>query len=155
MCDGVDIFNPLEGREDQMIEAFVKFYGEEYRPRIEQKFKDTTFIFVPKMCDIRNDTYAFADMYYIEKQEQTFKKLDKEFGIDLSNFNYKRYMPSDVALCRQALLKGEELNGHQTAIMNYFSEAFGICNPANPAKYSTAAVKGIFCVSMTNRMISP
>ncbi len=42
----VDIFNPLDGKLDQCIEYFVKFYGEKYRERITNRLKNTTYLFL-------------------------------------------------------------------------------------------------------------
>ena len=43
IVEGTNIFNPIEGKLDKVIEYFVKFYGEKYRQRIEERLKSTTF----------------------------------------------------------------------------------------------------------------
>lgn len=54
--DGIDILNPIEGKMDKIIDAFVKFYGEEYRPRIEEKLNGAMIYFVAE-----NKGYASID----------------------------------------------------------------------------------------------
>ena len=72
---GINYFNPLEGKIDKIIEYFVKFYGEKYRERIENKIKNTTFIFVP---DLANPFRSVSRT--LEKlQENTEEDKPKEF----------------------------------------------------------------------------
>ena len=35
--NGVDLFDPLNGKMEWIKEYFVKYYGEQYRDRIEEK----------------------------------------------------------------------------------------------------------------------
>ena len=37
IVDGVDVFNPIEGKLDRLIEYFVDFYGEEKGIRVARK----------------------------------------------------------------------------------------------------------------------
>ena len=45
--DGVNIFNPLEGKLDDVIECMVEFYGEKHRAIIEERLHNSEFFFVP------------------------------------------------------------------------------------------------------------
>ena len=45
IVDGINIFNPIDGKIDRIIEEFVKFYGEKHRERIRKRILNTTFCF--------------------------------------------------------------------------------------------------------------
>ena len=47
VVNDVHIFNPIEGKKEMLIEYFVKVYGEEHRPLIEEKINSIVFITVP------------------------------------------------------------------------------------------------------------
>ena len=46
--NGVNVFNPLEGKLDDIIECFVEFYGEKHREKITHNLKNTDYFFLPK-----------------------------------------------------------------------------------------------------------
>lgn len=46
IVDGVDIFNPIDGKLDYFIDLFTKVYGEKYKEQIETKLKSATYIFM-------------------------------------------------------------------------------------------------------------
>ena len=48
ILDGIDVFNPIDGKIDDLIELFVNFQGEKYRDKITKNIKNTFFIFLPK-----------------------------------------------------------------------------------------------------------
>lgn len=126
MCDGVNVLNPLEGKKEQFINAFVKFYGEEYRNHITKKFDDTTFIFLPKMCSI-DDIFEHCSTYFTNKIENTYKKLDEEFGVDLSYpLDQRKHLPMDVFECVKAIKNGDKLSYDQQFIIEKFADAFNI-----------------------------
>ena len=52
--DGVEVFNPLKGKLNSLIEYFVKFYGEEYRERITNRLTNTAYIFTGEVGAINS-----------------------------------------------------------------------------------------------------
>ena len=52
--EGVNIFNPIEGKLDKIIDYFVKFYGEKYRERITQRLTHSTFLFLGSVSKYGN-----------------------------------------------------------------------------------------------------
>ncbi|MBR4407247.1 MAG: hypothetical protein IKT27_02935, partial [Clostridia bacterium] len=46
--NGINIFNPLEGKLDEIIECFVEFYGEKHREKITNNIKSAEYFFVPQ-----------------------------------------------------------------------------------------------------------
>lgn len=61
-----NMFNPLEGKMNEIIEYFVKFYGEEYRQRITNRLNNTTCIFVPKSNSFLS-TYDNVKYFYNDR----------------------------------------------------------------------------------------
>ena len=80
MIDGVNIFNPLEGKMDKIIEVMVDFYGEKHRERIEKRLNDAKFIFVPV-----NNFQPLGEKvegYYFQKEKQILNELYSQFTED-------------------------------------------------------------------------
>ena len=50
--NGVNIFNPIENKRNEIIKYYIDFYGEQHRQRIEYAYDNTTFLFIPKFQDI-------------------------------------------------------------------------------------------------------
>ncbi len=46
--EGVNLYNPVEGKLDKIIDYFVDFYGEKYRDRIEDRLKNAIYIFTDR-----------------------------------------------------------------------------------------------------------
>ena len=68
IIDGTNILNPIEGKMDKIIDAFVEYYGEEYRPRIEEKLKSAKIFFVGQ--NIENDKMKTSiEKYYNKKAD--------------------------------------------------------------------------------------
>ena len=68
IIDGIDILNPIEDKMDKIIEAFVDYYGEKYRPRIEEKLKSAKIFFVAQ--NIENDKMKTSiEKYYNKKAD--------------------------------------------------------------------------------------
>ena len=77
--DGVNIFNPLEGKLDQIIDCMVEFYGEKYRVKIESKLKNTEFIFVHK-DDLKFDISSYFTSKKDDVAKEVFSKFTDEYG---------------------------------------------------------------------------
>lgn len=67
--NGVNIFNPLEGKLDEIIECFVEFYGEKYREKITNNIKNAEYFFLPRnnLEGVRKDIDMYFD-YEIKRQ---------------------------------------------------------------------------------------
>ena len=65
--DGINIYNPIENKKDQIIDCFVEFYGEEYRRRITDRIDNTIFLFLDDVHYTRS-TYQNIEYYLINTQ---------------------------------------------------------------------------------------
>ena len=67
--NGVNIFNPLEGKLDDIIECFVEFYGEKHREKITNNIKNAEYFFLPhnNLEGVRKDIDMYFD-YEIKRQ---------------------------------------------------------------------------------------
>ena len=81
IVDGVNIFNPIEGVLDKIIEYFVKFYGEKHRERINDRVLRTTFLFLGEI-DKGSKTSTLADLknYYSKKVKEICNEYYKEIS---------------------------------------------------------------------------
>lgn len=66
IIDGINILNPIEGKMEKIIDAFVEYYGEEYRPRIEEKLKSAQIYFVGQSVGF-DKTTRVVSRYYNQK----------------------------------------------------------------------------------------
>ncbi len=70
----VNLDNPLEGKIPQLIEYFVKFYGEKYRERITERINNATFVFASVYIgEIERDFGGMKASY----DEDITEKLEK------------------------------------------------------------------------------
>jgi len=76
--NGVNVFNPLEGKLDDIIECFVEFYGEKHREKITHNLKNTEYFFLP-----RNRLEPLQDEFDKYFEVET-KKLYHEFYTNIS-----------------------------------------------------------------------
>jgi len=76
--NGVNVFNPLEGKLDDIIECFVEFYGEKHREKITHNLKNTEYFFMP-----RNRLEPLQDEFDKYFEVET-KKLYHEFYTNIS-----------------------------------------------------------------------
>lgn len=70
IVDGLDIFNPLGNRMSEIIDSFVKFYGEEYRPRIEEKLKNVKIYFLAQDNLSYNNALAYDIRDYFSRKRK-------------------------------------------------------------------------------------
>lgn len=80
--NGLNIFDPIDGKLDQIIEYLVKFYGEEYRQRITDRINNTTFLFVGEI-DEQTKLSTFTDLkkYYNKQLNNIKKAFFEELGM--------------------------------------------------------------------------
>ncbi len=70
-----DIYNPLKNKLPQIIEYFVKFYGEEYRSQIKDRIDNTIFIFADR--EVKNS----LNEHFIELKDELALKFEVENGL--------------------------------------------------------------------------
>ena len=88
--DGVEVFNPLKGKLNALIEYFVKFYGEEYRERITNRLTNTAYIFTGEVGAINShSTCDDLEEYYDKKIERLTKEeyCDLKFQSETSSWD--------------------------------------------------------------------
>lgn len=94
--DGVDILNPIENKMDKIVDAFVKFYGEEYRSRIEEKLNNAKIYFVASHKGF-GSLDKTIERYYDDKLTEVENSFWKEVeGGNIERRNKKNviYTPS-------------------------------------------------------------
>ena len=65
IVDGVDVFNPIEGKLDRLIEYFVDFYGEANREKITSRLKNTTNFFTGEIgATVEHSTLNDLEEYF-------------------------------------------------------------------------------------------
>ena len=82
--EGVDLYNPIKDKLPQIIEYFVKFYGEEYRKEITEKLSNTIFVFTDRVYE--NQFTPIEEYFYLNKRKliDDFQKaLKNKFGMDM------------------------------------------------------------------------
>lgn len=97
--DGINIFNPIENKFKEIIEYFVKFYGEKYRKRIVERLTNSTVLFLGNVNSNANFfTENSVKTYFEEKIYDINKKFLEKIGCDksktcnLSFFNFKNIL---------------------------------------------------------------
>lgn len=76
----IDDNNKIEQKKQIIIEQFVKYFGEKYRPRIEEKLNNTTIIMAPR--NLEKDFDIYPDIAKDEYQ----KNNPKAYGELLNNY---------------------------------------------------------------------
>ena len=79
--NGVNIFNPIEGKLNEIIECFVELYGESERTRISDRLNDTTFLFLPRTNIENYNENALFDTSS-EKIQKELLPLIKKYRIE-------------------------------------------------------------------------
>lgn len=88
--EGINLYNPVEGKLDKIIDYFVDFYGEKYRDRIEDRLKNSIYIFTDrynKTTPIKQ-YFAYVNRIMMDAFE---KEMLEAFGL-VFKFKY-----SDIA----------------------------------------------------------
>ena len=76
--EGVNLNNPIEDKLPQIIEYFVKFYGEKYRERIKERLNDAVILFIDKASVNRNADIKSHFSNIRTNLMQTFREKVKE-----------------------------------------------------------------------------
>jgi len=102
VIDGVNVYSPIDGKMDAVIDALVEFYGEKYREIIEQRLADAKFLFVPNSfyrVDINKYYARKYDKALVDFMKQKHTRYDiRSFFMDLGvynkevEFDYKKTM---------------------------------------------------------------
>jgi len=102
--NGVNIFNPLEGKLDEIIECFVEFYGEKHREKITNNIKNAEYFFLPRnnLEGVRKDIDMYFD-YEIKRQLH-----DKFYKTISSNAVGRVAYPIDMKRLREIQKEIEE-----------------------------------------------
>jgi len=66
---GQKIFNPVEGKEQELIDLFVDYYGKKHKKRIEERILNNEFIFVSDLA------YEQSINFYVHFFENEIQKL--------------------------------------------------------------------------------
>ncbi len=71
--EGINLYNPIEGKLDKIIDYYVDFYGEKYRDRIKDRLENSVFIFSDTL-DLQSTPvkqyFEYANNMMIEAFEQ-------------------------------------------------------------------------------------
>lgn len=94
VVNGINIFNPIEGKMDEIIDYFVEFYGEKYRERITNRLKNARYFFVP-----REGSHNVSDRihsYYNNK----IAELENELFFSFPNYEPNRYLVFNINIAK-------------------------------------------------------
>ena len=94
--DGVNIFNPLDGKLDEIIDCMVEFYGEKHRATIQERIKNTEFIFVPR--NNFEELSSPIDEYYKNKKSQLEKEIYSQLTDDSNRVNLSDFIEMESVL---------------------------------------------------------
>ena len=104
--DGVDVFNPIEGKMDVIIDSLVEFYGEKNRSRIEERFKNTAFIFVPQTGFSK--LFPSIKSFYSQCREDVVEEIFAEFTSDEKRLkSIQTISLQDIVYCREDFNAGD------------------------------------------------
>ena len=80
--DGVNVFNPLEGKLDDIVDCMVEFYGEKHRDIIEERIHNSEFFFVP----VNGFDCITSDIqdYFVHKKEMLIRNMFAKLTSDES-----------------------------------------------------------------------
>ena len=109
--DGVNIFNPLEGQLDDIIECMVEFYGEKHRTRIEERIRSSEFFFVPNngLSPLSSDIKKYFDNKRLSWRYELYAKLTDEH----SRVRYLKHVSIENIL----KLKAHKVNAFTYAVI--------------------------------------
>lgn len=119
VVDGQDIFNPIADKLPEIIEYFVKFYGEKYRPRIEEKLTNALFFFVPKSEQDSKPSTILSSYYKARKEDvkwSFFDSFDENFyqNIDEYDINIEA---QDLKIIKEKIEQGSYEDADKVLLM--------------------------------------
>lgn len=138
--DGIDIFHPLAGKLDKLIDYFVEFYGEKYRERITNRLKNTTYLFTGEISALENhSTFDDCEEYYDKKIENLTRAFFKELGAkNLKKVKYYEFkvcsFPKIAQILKDVKFNKFKLDNYdEDEVINFivFLEAFGVVDSSD------------------------
>ncbi len=88
--DDIDIFNPIKDKMAQIIEYFVKFYGEANRKIITEKLLNARFHFLEKCIEQKSIINSLKEFYEKKIKENRYKfweEISEELNIEVDENN--------------------------------------------------------------------
>ncbi len=150
--EGINLYNPLEGKLDKVIDYFVEFYGEQFREKIEERLKNTIFIFVDRLNAESSPIKLYFEYvnnnklkeiegklrdkgilmtfntFDIEKQMEEMKMLQKKNFIDLDENDKKFLKQFDTLASKDDLEEHFKSDDNKIEFINYFEKINSILN---------------------------
>ena len=131
--NGLNIFDPIDGKLDQIIEYLVKFYGEEYRQRITDRINNTTFLFVGEI-DEQTKLSTFTDLkkYYNKQLNNIKKAFFEELGMpnnpNIEILDVDRFHLFDMTIASLRHNELDRLDGKKIYNLIKFLDIMGVKN---------------------------
>ena len=127
---GIDIFNPLSGKLRKVTNAFVEYYGEEYRDIISERLIDSRVLFLHKYDG--EDISKKIENYLTEN----ISKWENEIFETFPYYNDKQSTRLSV---RKLIELNERIKKQKLTSIDYFLienvyETFGLKNYVNPPR---------------------
>ena len=138
--NGVNIFDPLDSKIDEIIENFVEYYGEQHRERITQRLKNTTCIFTSRKTTAFSSATDSVEMYYKDKTKFIYKLLFSSVASYQPKQDSFFNTPQD-AVDLQFALVNNKLDYKTYDMLTDMIEMFNLENPRFPLEnYSHATI---------------
>ena len=103
--NGVDLFDPLNGKMEWIKEYFVKYYGEQYRDRIEEKIDNTILLFYGS-TNAKSFTRSIHKYYNNQRKLIAKSFMRKYYPKYDENASYKEIDFSDLqGICQRIIDK--------------------------------------------------
>lgn len=101
--NGTNIFDPLEGNTQEIIDFFVSYYGEEHRERITKRLNNTTLIFTSRNLFGENPLIENVKHFYSQKENFIYNKIFSELVQYTPKFPSNFNTPGDAYLVKCAI----------------------------------------------------
>lgn len=119
--NGVNIFNPIENKRDEIIKYFIDFYGEEHRKRIEYAYDNTTFVFVPKFQDEESVISILIDYHLKNEIKALHQELLNKYVSLIGWENIFSFEPVSLHFIKKNLLEDKFVEGDDADVINAFA----------------------------------
>ncbi len=124
--NGVNIFNPIENKRDEIIKHYINFYGEEHRKRIEYSYDNTTFLFVPKFQDEDSVISILIDYHLKNEIKELHKELLNKYVSLIGYENLFLFEPMSLHFIKKNLLSDKYVEGDDAEAINAFARKLKI-----------------------------
>ncbi len=127
---GIDIFNPLDGKLKKITDSFIEYYGEEYREKISEKLMDARVLF---LCKYNGEDMSTRIENYLVACKSKWE--DDIFG----TFPYytdkrKTHLTIDKVLELNKKIKSKKLTSLDYYLIESVYETLGFNNLIKPPK---------------------